>query len=279
MRCRIHASDSTSTVGVCATCLRHRLLSLVAAQPHRSHHHLHSASPRRKSDFDHHQQPFLFPRSVSPYVPRGSKLHHAPLPEPRFYSTPQIGHPPANHKHRGRFSFISSLFRPRSDKSDFGLEFPRDPRETTSTATTTSSSWFSSIRRRHKSKPPKTTSGHRLPRGVVVLDRGMTPERMSCADGSEFDEPRIDFMSDSCKRTPARSAKPGSNMSGMAFCMSPLVRASPARLWNQKSAPTDIVGYSGEIRSVGYPNLSTASSYCANRSRKLADFGRVSHRH
>uniref|UniRef100_A0A7N0ZUH6 Uncharacterized protein n=1 Tax=Kalanchoe fedtschenkoi TaxID=63787 RepID=A0A7N0ZUH6_KALFE len=262
MRCKTHTSDSSSTVGVCATCLRHRLLSLIAAQ---SRNHLHAQLLAAALDH-HHKSDFDFPRSVSP---RGNKPHdhHEPLPHRRFYLTPQTAHhPPTSQKHRGRFSFISSFFRPRSHKSDF------DPRETTPTSSS-SSSWFSSIRRKHKSK---TTNGERLPRRVVVLDRGMTPERMSCADGSEFDEPRFDYFSDSCKRTPARSSKPGSNISGMAFCMSPLVRASPARLW---SVSSDIAGFPGEIRSVGNPHLSAASSYCANRSRKLADFGRASHHH
>ncbi|CAM8899564.1 unnamed protein product [Rhodiola kirilowii] len=295
MRCKRHISDSSSTVGVCATCLRERLISLIAAQSHRSRNQVHaqllaaasSLDNHRKSDFDNHPQShshqILFPRSVSPYVARGRKLYEDEdiLPDRRFYSTPQIGQMTSGKKHGGRFSFISNLFKPRSEKSDFELKLPRDPHET-KPSTSSSSSWFSSIRRKHKSKPAKTTGdGERLPRRVVVMDRGMTPERMSCADASEFDEPRIDcYISDSCKRTPARSVKPSStNLSGMAFCMSPLVRASPARLWNQKSVPNDIIGFSGEIRSAGNPHLSTASSYCGNRSRKLADYGRASHHH
>lgn len=84
------------------------------------------------------------------------------------------------------------------------------------------------------------------------------------------------------KRTPVSAGSvrrgKGGHMSGLAFCLSPLVRASPSRQWNQKKGglPPDL-GYSGEVRVAVKPHLSTAASFCANRSRKLCDLGRVNH--
>jgi hypothetical protein len=63
--------------------------------------------------------------------------------------------------------------------------------------------------------------------------------------------------------------------SGMALCLSPLVRASPNRRWNHKGLPPEMAA-AAEIRAAATkPHLSAAASFCANRSRKLADFGRV----
>ncbi|VVB03368.1 unnamed protein product [Arabis nemorensis] len=66
--------------------------------------------------------------------------------------------------------------------------------------------------------------------------------------------------------------------SGMAFCLSPLVRAKPncSTKWKGKFPPD--FGYSGELKSPANPHISTAASFCANRSKKLVDLGRVDHR-
>jgi hypothetical protein len=63
-------------------------------------------------------------------------------------------------------------------------------------------------------------------------------------------------------RSPAfavRKARQGHNrnVSGMAFCLSPLVRASTYRHWSKKGLPPDMA-VSGEARTPMKPHLSTA---------------------
>ncbi|CAH2048972.1 unnamed protein product [Thlaspi arvense] len=124
-------------------------------------------------------------------------------------------------------------------------------------------------------------------------DRGMSPARVSdygdeeeCCGGSSG----YSSESSQCwKQTPQRYAPAAArrvggrpshsrNVSGLTFCLSPLVRASPNPHWNQKGMPPEM-GFSGEIRVPVKPHLSTAASFCANRSRKLADFGRLNPNH
>ncbi|KAL1818717.1 hypothetical protein ACET3Z_013586 [Daucus carota] len=62
---------------------------------------------------------------------------------------------------------------------------------------------------------------------------------------------------------------------GLSFCLSPLVRARPSRSWNPKGGLPETVIQSGDMKgSPGRPGLSVAASSGANRSRKLANFGR-----
>jgi hypothetical protein len=70
----------------------------------------------------------------------------------------------------------------------------------------------------------------------------------------------------------------GRSVSGMAFCLSPLVRAKPNCSSNWKAKFPPDFGYSGELKSPAKPHLSTAASFCGNRSKKLVDLGRVDHR-
>ncbi|KAF4388181.1 hypothetical protein CsatB_007163 [Cannabis sativa] len=233
---------------------------------------------------------------------RHPRHHHL-----RFYSTPQVGptfsssNPLADSipykKKRSKFSLFTNLFRSRSEKFESDPRVPyRDSYPVSSSSTTASPSWFSAIfsSRKSSTKPspaqffPEETLGTRRPRGRT--DRGMSPADVPDFDydyGDEGDQSpsgsgHSSESSPRWKRTPvvaplsARRTKsgPGRNVSGLAFCLSPLVRASPNRHWNQKSLPPEI-GKSGEGRVAGKPHLSTAASFCKNRSRKLVDFGRA----
>ncbi|KAL5560601.1 hypothetical protein UlMin_036812 [Ulmus minor] len=273
--------------------------------------HLSRASedPRKS---DPNPPPLSFPRSVSPYVSRRKSdgattrnhhHHHAPGHAPALpdnyhlqcYSTPQIGptfsvssDARSYKQKRSRFSFFSNLFRSRSEK------FESDPRVPYRDSSASSSpSWFSAIfsTRRDKESAqfyPDGSIGVRKPR--ARMDRGMSPVRGTVWD-CDYDEDGdrspsgSGYSSESSqtwKRTPvvappsARRTRQGQNrnMSGLAFCLSPLVRASPNHHWNQKGLPPE-VGKSGEPRASRKPHLSTAASFCKNRSRKLADFGRT----
>ncbi|KAJ6940091.1 hypothetical protein NC651_006284 [Populus alba x Populus x berolinensis] len=293
MRCKKHPGDLSSGVGVCASCLRERF---------------------RKSDSNSQylQQPpppLIFPRSVSPYVARrksddsssswSNHNHHHNL---RFYSTPQVGPtyttPSSNttnaayKKQSQKFSLFSNLFRFRSDKFKTDSTGCRDSIEPPSSS---SPSWFSMVfsgrRRKQSRQVPMEYSGTVSGEPRQRLDRGMSPARgvdsdKDCenCDRSPSGSGCSPESSPGWKRTAAasgvmRRGKAGQarNVSGLAFCLSPLVRASPKRNWNQKGGLPPELGYSGEVRAPVRPHLSTAASFCANRSRKLADFGRVNH--
>lgn len=113
----------------------------------------------------------------------------------------------------------------------------------------------------------------------------MSPARFP-EDGEEeecYDSGYSSESSQGWKQTPrrnqhARRPNHGRNVTGLAFCLSPLVRASPNRHWNQKGMPPE-TAFSGEIRVSVKPHISNAAAFCANRSRKLADFGRSNPNH
>ncbi|XP_076922807.1 uncharacterized protein LOC143584695 [Bidens hawaiensis] len=275
MRCKKHYTDLSSTVGVCACCLRERLLSLISTQQLQNSENI-PANPRlvsphfnsRKSDHsaaDHRK------------VPR----HHHSISDRQFYRTPPaVASSVAGKKKRSFIRFISftkNIFRSRNRKP-VDPDTVSDPRAPDSTfgksrggESVTSSSWFSSV-----------ISGSRHRRKQAdVIGRGMSPVRN--ADVISVDENEsTESWKNTPRRTPAvrRGGSGGhvrnNNMSGLTFCLSPLVRASPnLQLINQKGLPPDVV-FSGEIGGPVKPHLSSTKSYGANRSRKLADFGRTS---
>ncbi|PON58896.1 hypothetical protein PanWU01x14_164110 [Parasponia andersonii] len=339
MRCKKHIPDLSSSVGVCASCLRERLFALIAAQAQAQAHAQAQAqaqaqlcralsraavadSDPRKSDSTPTPAPaappLAFPRSVSPYVSRRKSddadtwNHPNGPPEQhhhrhRFYSTPQVGptfggstNTSADSvpykKKRSKFSLLANLFRYRSEKFELDPRAPYgDSYPASSSLATASPSWFSAIftNRRGGTKPSPaqfysevSSVGPRRARGRA--DRGMSPVDVPDFDygyGEDGDRSPSGsgYSSDSSprwKKTPAvappsaRRTTSGAsrNVSGFAFCLSPLVRASPNRHWSHKSLPPEI-GKSGDGNRK--PHLSTAASFCKNRSRKLADFGRA----
>lgn len=335
MRCKKHLSDATSNLGVCSTCLRERLLSLMAAQSRAEAHQLHLSRLRsyahpedlsRKSDPLPPPPPLVFPRSVSPYVSRrkvedSSWSFQSPLDDRhrrhhhRFYSTPQVGPTyygggistssstfvttgSVSRKQRSRFSFWSSLFRSRSEKLD---SIPPDS-SCEPASSSSSSSWISSMFSRRKKKQSKfssieeeidqRTNKKKKRPASRFFSRGMSPARGPNEADGDYDDRRdgspsaSGYSSESSKWKPSPAASHGStarrgrqglsrNVSSLAFCLSPLVRASPNHSnWNQRGLPPELA-YSGEVRVPTKPHLSEAASFCANRSRKLADFGRV----
>ncbi|KAG6630492.1 uncharacterized protein LOC122293021 [Carya illinoinensis] len=316
MRCNKHTSDLSCTVGVCASCLRDRLIALIAAQSQAQaqaqaqHHQLSRSQSRaaavpddpRKSDPNLPPPPLVFPRSVSPYVSRRKsddstwQHQHPDSQDRRFYSTPQVGPTYAAttfanvgsyRKKNGRFSLFSKLFRSRSEKLEPDPRvLSRHPCEPSSSTSSSTPSWFTTIFSGNRKKQSRLFF---LDESVANVDknnfrradRGMSPARTADSD-EDYD--RSASASGYCSeswRSPAFAMRrnrqgQGRNVSGIAFCLSPLVRASPGRHWNQKCMPPD-AAVSGEMRTAGKPYLTTAASFCKNRSRKLADFGRVGH--
>nr|GMD65171.1 uncharacterized protein LOC109186495 [Ipomoea batatas] len=234
------------------------------------------------------------------------------LADQRFYSTPQVGPNGAiiaggeysKKKKNYSFSLFYNLFRSKSLKPD-SCSDPRvsnsdGPRaDTTSSSSSSNQSWFSTIFSGRRKKQNRTFSldeetigGRRI--NCHNRDRGMSPARCSddeedqhCRGGSSgYSSESSQGWKQTPRRTPAapssrrgngRSSR-GRNVSGMTFCLSPLVRASPNQHWNQKGMPPDMA-YSGELRAPSSKShLSSATSFCKNRSRKLADFGSSVHR-
>lgn len=295
MRCKRHPCEPGS-VGVCASCLRERLLALLAAQAKEAE----SQREIRKPD---PPPPLVFPRSVSPYTSRRSTndpwhYDHYSL----FYSTPQVGPTfggsrkgKGKGKKNGRFSFLKSIFGSSSSRSG---EIEADPRasraQDESQPYDSSPSWFSAILPRGGKKKSRLfsledeISGCGGRRSCAAMDRGMSPSANSKGKRDvecELDDSPIGsgYSSESStgwRKSVSLSAVPAPrrrgaltqqsrNVSGFAFCLSPLVRASPNRHHHRHETVS-----SGEIRNANRHHLATAASLCTNRSRKLADFGR-----
>ncbi|VFQ75824.1 unnamed protein product [Cuscuta campestris] len=328
MRCKKHQSDSSSGVGVCASCLREKLFAVILAQAQAQAEARiqNRVEGGRKSDTSQPAAPgLLFPRSVSPYISRRksdiSNWNHATSQasrrswaDQRFFSTPQVG---AHGRviDGGDYDNIQKNMKNlRKKKKSYGLnllnnlfgsklgkpESYSDPRVSNSedpNAGATSSSWFSAIFSGRRKKQSRTFSvnedasigGRRV--SSQIRDRGMSPARCSddeddghCRGGSSGyssessqgwkQTPRRTPASTSSRKAAGKSSR-NRNVSGMTFCLSPLVRPSPNWQWNQKGMPPEMV-YSGEIR---VSSKSVATSFCKSRSRKLADFGRFNHHH
>lgn len=300
MRCKKHPADFSSGVGVCASCLRERLLAIMEAQEQKQSN-IHRDC--RKSDAQQQLPPPLpFPRSVSPYISRQNTdaaaaawhLNHRSL-----YCTPQLG-PAAvvvkngGKRSGGRFSALFlGLFRSKSDKHlESGSDPDPDPGVPVESCSAPSS-WFSNMMPGRRKKQIRSFSvdessirSQHIPRRN--RDRGMSPARHSdeeddehCHGGSSgYSSESSQGWKQTPRRTPAATRRSGAkgtgqgmNISGLAFCLSPLVRASPNRHWSQKVLPPESAA-AGEPRVPAKPYLSSAASFCKNRSRKLADFGR-----
>ncbi|XP_057753910.1 uncharacterized protein LOC130973426 [Arachis stenosperma] len=320
MRCKKHLPDLSSTIGVCATCLRERLIAILAAQAQaqaqaQAHGQVQltrnasRASDERSRNNDANPPPLVFPRSVSPYVSRRKSDYAAAwnssddARDRLFYSTPQLGPTYAGNsefeggarpskKRLSKFWKFSNLFRTRSEKyrTDPSFEKP---------SPSASPSWFSTFfpsRRKNQDRTGTAensahAAGTRRRYHHRVTDRGMSPVRKDdFGDECDRSPSGSGYASESSpqwRRTPLSTATPARRSrlghaksisgSGMAICLSPLVRASPNRRWNHKGLPPEMAAAVEVRAAAAKPHLSAAASFCANRSRKLADFGRVNH--
>ncbi|XP_057800255.1 uncharacterized protein LOC131015835 [Salvia miltiorrhiza] len=298
MRCKKHPADQSCSVGVCASCLRERLVAVIAAQA-QAHALKHALQDCRKSDSQLPQPP-LFPRSVSPYISRRKSDTGAAAATCRphghhhlFYSTPQLGPHRSitveiKKNSRSRFSSLFwGIFRSKSgSKPDSCADPVSDPMVSIDSCSA-SPAWFPNIIRGRRKKKASTFSNDDAAfRTGRNRGRGMSPARDADHDDEHCHGGTSGYSSDSQgwrqtpRRTPTstrrgggRAASHGRSLSSLAFCLSPLVRPSPNRHWNQKVAPPEAAA-AGDPRATPKAHLSTAASFCKNRSRKLADFGR-----
>lgn len=283
MRCKRHPNEPES-VGVCAFCLRERLLALLIAQAKKE-----SENPTRLRDST--PSPLIFPRSVSPYVSSRSTVHHRR--PPLFYATPQAGptysssgaSKKKNKKKHGKFSLLSSLFSGSGSSRSEAVEAdPRAFRPQDSSTPSNSSPWFSSLFPRSRKKKSRLVSleddlsGGGGRRSGPVVDRGMSPlsdgkartelsyDRDDSPIGSDCSsESSTGWRRSESTATAARRTQLSRNTTAFSICLSPLLRASPSQ---HKSV------MAGEFRHANPRHLSAATSICANRSRKMADIGR-----
>ncbi|XP_076927599.1 uncharacterized protein LOC143591210 [Bidens hawaiensis] len=260
MRCKKHYTDHSSTVGVCASCLRERLFCLLQSQSQT----LEDNNINSEVQTDNSA-------SSSNNKHNGDRNRHYSLPDRRFFSTPQVApvtgsYNPCRKKHRSGFNFslLSNLFRSKKRSED------SNPR---------SSNHRGGYRKKQavcSGGDDRVTSamsgGGYWKKQQYCSDRGMSPVRISDCDGveDEFGDGVSGY--ESRKQTPVvrRGGGGGGNgksVSGISFCLSPLVRVSPCRNWNQKGV---VLVDCGEFRSP----VRFTGSYCGNRSRKVADYGR-----
>ncbi|KAK7382801.1 hypothetical protein VNO80_01889 [Phaseolus coccineus] len=287
MRCKKHLPDLTSTIGVCASCLRERLQPLFAAQAQAQAQSGENASPHREPKHKPEEKPeaLNFPRSASPYVAR-RKSDCDGHRESLFYGTPQAKSAaydgcaaPEKRRHGGgRFWILSHIFRARSHKTEAARREPCEERS--------SPSWFTMMlpARHHK-------GAHTDRRGLRRPDRGLSPstavdfsgdaahERSDSGNSTEVSPQRQNTTPATAHRR-SRLSGGGGGAKGlstsMAFCLSPLVRANPNQPWTNNNNNNN-KGLGQEIGAGGPHHISSAATFCANRSRKLADFGRGAH--
>ncbi|URD87119.1 transposon protein [Musa troglodytarum] len=289
MKCKSHPNEYG--VGVCASCLRERLLAVIDAQNELSADRYHV---RRRPDLSPLRHPLEFHRPVSPYISHRRSVGSDSSPghlRQRFFSTPQMGPTFAaasrrerleeiDGGRRHRFSIFRTLFgHNRSDAAEPGLRAPKD---------SASGSWFSALirGRRKKKKTTQLSSGAeeeaeappwRVRRSCRPVGRGMSP-----AMEDEDKDHRSGYFSDDWRRpTPMpmrrfpathRDHRSVSSVSGFSVCLSPLVSFGPE---SRRSHPAEAV-FSGDLRSPADSiHHRNAAVLAPNRSRKLADLGRL----
>uniref|UniRef100_A0A452YUY9 Uncharacterized protein n=1 Tax=Aegilops tauschii subsp. strangulata TaxID=200361 RepID=A0A452YUY9_AEGTS len=262
MRCKLH--PYANALGVCAPCLRDRLLVLAADSPARG---------RAASPFAAAAAPAQQHRRSDACAYTSSRHSHSHRPELLFFSTPQVG--PATRAaddepreserkksfHRRR-SFLAALFGGgrrggREEESESKKDPPRR-----------STSWLSAIVRRKRR--PDASSSSSLPRPVDE-----EPESPGGSTSSSWwfpsPSPARHHHHPQRRSRPGGSGASGDGISGFAVCLSPLVRPSsggPRRRCQQPDPST--LGESHRR----HLSASSAASFGRNTSRKLADMGR-----
>jgi len=290
MRCKLH--PYANAVGVCAPCLRDRLLALAAerAQAAEASSGCGSSScgssppplPARRRRQGGHAAEGVFPRSVSPYAARrrsdacayatsSSSLSQQLQPNLLFFRTPQVGPAAAafradepaeegggRKKAAQRRSFLSAIFG--GGRRHHGREEPakkEPPRRSTS--------WLSAIIRR-KRRPVDLSAAASFPAPPAQADE--EPESPGGSSSSSWW-----FPSPSPARQPhrRRHGASGDGISGFAVFLSPLVRPSSAG-GRRRCQPPDPSALGDSHRR--HASAGAAASFGRNASRKLADMGR-----
>ncbi|URE34898.1 transposon protein [Musa troglodytarum] len=285
MRCKSH--PGVYGAGVCASCLRERLLALIAAQ-NESFVNYNYCSWRSDPPRPLPLQPALvFHRSVSPYVahrrsvgsdasPGHSRLRHR---YQWFFSTPQVG--PTFSAASGcdrlreidggrtrRFSILRTLFGHRmSEEAEPALGAPE---------ISASGSWFSGLilgrwKKKKKKKKKKSqlwsAAEEEAPPPWRAVKSGMSPAMENeDVSGYSSDEWRRSNLRPK-RQFAANHGAVGAAVSGFSVCLSPPVSIGSEARRSQPAEP----GFSGDLRSPGnlipHRNLPVGAALARHRSR------------
>ncbi|CAM0956130.1 unnamed protein product [Alopecurus aequalis] len=273
MRCKLH--PYANALGVCAPCLRERLLVL-AAERDRAGADCSSSSTSRGSSPTRG-------RSVSPFAAAPPQQHrrsdacayassrHSHRPDLLFFSTPQVGpstraaddEPKRKKSVHRRKSFLAALFgsgrrRGRQEDEEGSRKEDDPPRRSTS-------SWLSAIVRRKRR--PLDASASSLPR---PLDEEPESPVGSTSSSWWFPSPSPARHHHQRRNRPGGSGASGDGISGFAVCLSPLVR--PSSGGRRRCQPQDPASQGESHRR--HMSAGGAASFGRNTSRKLADMGR-----
>lgn len=261
MKCHKHfATDLTSMDGVCSTCLTERLIVVIEAQTKANLESKLAGKSDRNcsvSDGDTPEQICVSPSNNCKKIEDCDVL----VADQRFYSTPQV----FCKKKVKKFSIVSSFFRSKDPNLNSNSDpdpKSRDP---------SSSPWRITSILPNKPKKKSCIFNSDASRVMQRPCKGMSPADES--DG-ELNSPD---STPQWKEAPSRMTTPmhirckkmnqARNLTGFAFCLSPLVRPSP----NRKASEIII---SGDTRLPVKPHIGAAAAFCANRSKKLANCGR-----
>ncbi|XP_058746857.1 uncharacterized protein LOC131619823 [Vicia villosa] len=274
MRCKKHLPDISSTVGVCASCLRERLLKIVESQAQPSR--VSVSEPKLPS-----LEP-IFPTSVSPYV--AHRKSDDRRREVLFHSTPQGGRglsaacdgatTQSSKRRIRKFWILSDLYRPRSSKTENSSGESCEPSSSVSPRSLT---WLSAILpvRRQNNRVSDQRRCREMNRGATPVDKENFEGRDQSELGTSLESSPYRNKTTAVTTRRSRLGYAGKSLASMALCLSPMVRASPNRNWSNHNHK----GFSQELGVGGVQHISTAASMCANRSKKLVDLGKVAHNH
>lgn len=276
MKCKKHPCELGE--GVCASCLRERLLALAREQ---------SGGDRRRAGFSSSSSPqpapVAFPRSVSPRASRRRDF--------RFFSTPQVGptfggeEEGGRIRRSGRFSILRTLFGDRRSK--------KPERDWVVREGSGSGSWFSALVRRRKKQPQISLAEGEAPlghgrRAGQVVERGMSPaaeNNRTDASGysSESSNGRRRTNSTPMRRTVTSSSRNHHQLhqtelgtvSGFAVFLSPLQRVGTTA---RRTQVVGLAGFSVEPHSPAksiHRHRHAAAGLGSCPSRNFASSGRI----
>ena len=263
MRCKKHLPDLTSTVGVCASCLRERLQLILEAQAQAQAQSQEQAQPPRLSSSEENLPSLQadFPCSVSPYVAHRKEILFQATPEVELKSSAVNDGENGSEKRRlKRFWILSNLFRTRTNSDRESCELSSSVSASPPSATTVP------VRRKNNNRVGDHRRCRQSDRGASPVDNFETLDKSEFVTSSESSPRRRNKTTAMATDRRSRLGYAGKSLAGMALCLSPLVRASPNRNWNK--------GLGQELNAGGVHHISSAASFCASRSRKLVDLGR-----
>ncbi|EPS68821.1 hypothetical protein M569_05948 [Genlisea aurea] len=249
MRCNVHRFDFTGTGGICASCLRERLLAIIAAQEEENRKSFGDAPPSCS-----------FPVPVYRRDARSGLTEEKGKKSKVFFS-----------------SRIMSLFKSKSGELSDRLTDLEDR------CSDNHPWWF------HGRKEKTTSLcavESRMNKRNCPCPRGLSPVRDSDEEAEACLFGSSDCTSESSKESkqtppppqqPKTTAKPFNrlNLSRFRFCLSPIVRPSPNGLPNGRGIFPEIAA-AGASRLPARRSVFKETPFGKNRSRKLANRGRYS---